>query len=84
MKRSKFFAALAGLLLSWQVQADGAATAQAQCASCHALAEPDFAALGIAERLERQAPAVYRVTLTDGAVLTSSRSYSSAVRGLLV
>ncbi len=59
MKLTRVIAAVAGLLLSWQVQADGAATAQQQCAGCHALSEPDFAALGIAERLERKAPPLY-------------------------
>lgn len=59
MKCTRVIVAVAGLLLSWQAQADGAATAQQQCAACHALTEPDFAALGIAERLERKAPPLY-------------------------
>lgn len=36
-----------------------AAGAQAACGSCHALARPDFAKLGIAERLERKAPPLW-------------------------
>jgi len=48
-----------GLLLSWQALADGASTANEQCAGCHALAAPDFATLGITERLERKAPPLY-------------------------
>ena len=31
----------------------------ARCAACHALEAPDYAELGIAERLERQAPPLY-------------------------
>lgn len=55
----RWLLAAVGLLLSWQAQADGAATAQQQCAGCHALSEPDFAALGIAERLQRKGPPLY-------------------------
>lgn len=36
-----------------------AAGAQAACGSCHALTRPDFASLGIAERLERKAPPLW-------------------------
>ena len=39
--------------------ADGAAIAQQQCAGCHALEQPDYAALGIAERSQRQGPPLY-------------------------
>lgn len=59
MKRTRIIATIAGLLFTWQVQADGAATTQEQCAACHALSEPDFAALGLSERLERKAPPLY-------------------------
>lgn len=45
--------------LAGQAHADGAATAAADCGGCHALAAPDFAALGIGERLERQAPPLF-------------------------
>src|SRR5690606_16269403 len=37
----------------------GAAGAHAECGSCHALTKPDFATLGITERLERQAPPLW-------------------------
>jgi len=37
----------------------GAAGAQAACGSCHALTKPDFAKLGITERLERKAPPLW-------------------------
>ena len=39
--------------------AEGAASAQQKCASCHALEQPDYEGLGIAERLQRQAPPLY-------------------------
>ncbi|HWK52747.1 MAG TPA: cytochrome C [Hyphomicrobiales bacterium] len=37
----------------------GAADAQSSCGGCHALSEPDFATLGVVERLQRQAPPLW-------------------------
>lgn len=48
-----------GLALACQAHADGAATVAEACAGCHALEAPDFATLGIAERLQRKAPPLY-------------------------
>src|SRR5690554_6701184 len=46
--------------LPWSaVAADGAALATETCASCHALEQPDFGALGVAERFDRKAPPLY-------------------------
>lgn len=58
-KMTAFAAATFGLLLANQVQADGAATVNSQCASCHAVEKPDFATLGKLERLERKGPPLY-------------------------
>lgn len=58
-KRMKLAAVSLGLLLSYQANADGAATVKEQCAACHSIEEPDFAALGISERLTRKAPPLY-------------------------
>lgn len=59
MQTIKTLAGACSLLVSCYAWADGAATAEAQCAGCHALSAPDFAALGIAERLERKAPPLF-------------------------
>lgn len=53
LKALTLAAALAACLPAWS------ASAQADCGSCHALTRPDFATLGIAERLERQAPPLW-------------------------
>lgn len=58
LRRFTPLAAALGVMLSCQVQADAAA-ANAQCGSCHALEAPDFATLGISERLDRSAPPLY-------------------------
>lgn len=55
----RLFAAAAGLALAGQVQADGAAAAEASCAGCHALEAPDYAALGVGERVARKAPPLF-------------------------
>lgn len=59
MKLIKTLASAFGLLVSIQALADGASTANEQCAACHALTAPDFAALGIGERLARKAPPLF-------------------------
>jgi cytochrome c2 len=50
-----------GLIFSLPLvaHADPAALVQEKCAACHALAAPDFAAGGIAERAQRKAPPLY-------------------------
>lgn len=48
-----------GLAFASQAYADGAAVAAEQCAGCHALEAPDYAALGVVERLNRKAPPLY-------------------------
>lgn len=58
-KRMKLVAVSLGLLLSYQANADGAATVMSECAACHTIEEPDFAAVGISERLTRKAPPLY-------------------------
>lgn len=56
---TRMLAAAFGLALACQAQADGAATVEANCAGCHALQAPDYATLGLSERLERRAPPLY-------------------------
>ena len=58
-RRLRLFAAAFGLVLAGQVQADGAAVAEASCAGCHALEVPDYAALGVGERVVRKAPPLF-------------------------
>ena len=45
-----------GFGLPLAASADGAALVQQQCAACHALSAPDYAALGVSERAKRKAP----------------------------
>lgn len=59
MKLLHAIAAACGLLLACQANADTAADVKQQCGSCHALTKPDFAALGVGERLARRAPPLY-------------------------
>ncbi|MEX2365823.1 MAG: hypothetical protein WD601_04415 [Pseudohongiellaceae bacterium] len=47
------------LLLPFYTQADGASIAADKCDGCHALERPDFADMGISERLQRKAPPLY-------------------------
>ena len=55
--------AAAGVLLALGLPVPGAAQApavvQSDCAGCHALEQPDYAALGIAERVERKGPPLH-------------------------
>jgi len=53
------FAAALGLAVAGLVQADEAAVAAASCAGCHALEAPDYAVLGVGERVERKAPPLF-------------------------
>jgi cytochrome c2 len=46
-------------MLPVATSADTAADVQAQCGGCHALRAPDYAALGIRERIERKAPPLH-------------------------
>lgn len=55
----KCLAGVLGLALAGPAMADAASEAQASCGQCHALEAPDYAALGVAERLERLAPPLY-------------------------
>lgn len=57
MKRWLTFGLLLALPLA--VHADPAALVQEKCAACHALAAPDYAAGGIAERAQRKAPPLH-------------------------
>lgn len=47
------------LCAPFAAHADTATTVRDQCASCHAIDKPDYAALGFAERGERKAPPLY-------------------------
>lgn len=55
----KSLAAALGLALAGTALADGETAARAACGQCHALSAPDYAALGIAERLARRAPPLF-------------------------
>jgi mono/diheme cytochrome c family protein len=47
------------LCLPLPVQADPAALVKQKCLSCHAAAAPDYAGLGVAERVARKAPPLH-------------------------
>ncbi len=55
----KLLGAAVAAALAGQALADGATTVQQQCGSCHAVEAPAFAALGVAERMQRQAPPLF-------------------------
>lgn len=57
--RSVYGALLLVLCAPLAAHADAAATVREQCASCHAIDKPDYAALGFAERGERKGPPLY-------------------------
>lgn len=57
MRRLLAFGVLLSLPLA--VQADPASLVQEKCAACHALAAPDYAAAGVAERAQRKAPPLH-------------------------
>lgn len=61
MKRLLVLGALAAPVLGvpLSASADGAALVQQQCAACHALTAPDYAALGVSERATRKAPPLH-------------------------
>lgn len=52
-------AALLALATTPLAQASGEELVRAECAGCHALEEPDFAAQGIRERIERRGPLLF-------------------------
>lgn len=61
MKRLLAFGAtvLPGLCLPLAAHADAGALLQEQCAGCHALKQPDYAGLGIQERIDRKGPPLH-------------------------
>lgn len=50
---------LLGLFLPLASHADGGAKVREQCAGCHAIEKPDYAALGVTERSERKGPPLF-------------------------
>ncbi len=57
--RSARCALMLVLCASFAAHADTAAIVREQCASCHSVDKPDYAALGVVERGERKAPPLH-------------------------